>query len=321
MPTAPRYPRYTTYERLGKKPSVLTQEFPKPALKPDERYYPSNPTLSRHFTSEEELRRFEAESFCEFLADTVEVEHCVVIPAIAALRRIPFAIPDDPKKELYRTATDEGFHAEQSLHYLADLRQGFALPEGDSCCAPLFLRRLECYRLAESNPMHRHLITVLNGIVTETRISVELSQFANDESLASSVRRICHTHAEDEAVHSSQFRALGRWLWEAFDSDERSAASRFLTESTIARSLPDIDRFVDMFHRATGRAREDCENVVYSSYTEEILIDEMLVAARPTVGFLRNLGTDEYTSFALELEHEKSRLAQELDQRRRGLRP
>lgn len=313
------YPRYTTYLRVGKSPSVLAQEYPRPSLQPNERYYPVNSTLERYFTTEQEIHRFGAESFIEFLADTMDVELNVVIPAIASLKRVPFIIPPEPAQDLYKTATDEGFHAEQSHQFLTDLRNRFGLQVTDPCRAPLFLRRLEFERSLEPNPMYRYLITILNGVVTETRISVELGTFAKNESLADSVREICRSHAQDEVIHSSQFRALGQWLWEEFDEDTKVAASKFLTASTIARSLPDVDRYADMLQRATGRSLKECARIVYSSYTEDILIDEMLIAGKPTLAFLKELGTEEYVSFSSALDQERKRLADEMQKRRRAL--
>ena len=64
---------------------------------------------------------FGAAQFCSFLSDTIEVEHFLVIPAISSLRRIPYKIPSQQKLDLFKTATDEGYHAEQSLAYLTEL--------------------------------------------------------------------------------------------------------------------------------------------------------------------------------------------------------
>jgi hypothetical protein len=313
------YPNYSTYDQMGRRPSVLDQSYPVPTLQPGETYYPENPALMKYLSTEAEAQRFGAESFCEFLADTIEVEHCVVIPSVVSLRRIPYDIPARPKQDLYKTATDEGFHAEQSLFFLSTLRSGFGFCHTERSSAPLFLRRLEHQRALESDPIHRELTTVINGIVTETRISVELSKFARNETLAHPVREICRTHAEDEAVHSSQFRALGRWLWEEFDQDTRAIVSKIFAASVIARSLPDIDRFIDMLQRATNRPRKECERLVYEAYDEDMLIKEMLVAAHPTIGFLRNLGTEDYVSFDEALKAEKARLATELSNRRKAL--
>jgi hypothetical protein len=281
-------------------------------------YYPINRNLARHFSTEEEARRFGAEMFCEFLADTIEVELSVVIPSVVCLRRIPYQVPDKPKQDLFKTATDEGFHAEQSLQFLSELRGQLSLPPDSAAEGPLFLRRLELQRAAEPNPVYRQLITVLNGVVTETRISVELSKFAGDESLADPVRRVCHSHAQDEAVHSSQFRALGKWLWSEFDTDTRFDVSRFLVASTIARSMPDIERFILLFHRATGRGIRDCERLVCSSCTSELLLGEMLRDGAPTLTFLRALGVDSFLSFESELDEELERLCGELERRVAG---
>ena len=113
------YPHYLTYTSKETKPSVLKQEFPLPSLESGEVYYPKNILLASCFSSEKEFQEFGAAQFCSFLGDTIEVEHCLVIPAIVSLRRIPFLIPPQPKQDLYKTATDEGFHAEQANSFLA----------------------------------------------------------------------------------------------------------------------------------------------------------------------------------------------------------
>src|SRR2546423_6326460 len=104
------YPKYATYEKVGIPPSVLSQSFPRPTFREGENYYQTNRLLSPHFTSEDEARRFGAANFCAFLDDTIDVEHCLVVPAIVSLRRLPYDIPPQPKQDLYKTATDEGYH-------------------------------------------------------------------------------------------------------------------------------------------------------------------------------------------------------------------
>src|SRR3954469_8620924 len=115
------YPRYHTYEDVHRPPSLLSQEYPRPTFQPDENYYPINPLLEPYFSSHDQSRKFGAASFCGFLEDTVEVEHCLVIPAIASLRRLPYDLPPKAEQDLYKLATDEGFHAEQSQQFLSDL--------------------------------------------------------------------------------------------------------------------------------------------------------------------------------------------------------
>lgn len=309
------YPKYSTYEGLDKTPSVLSHEYPKPTFQYQENYYPENKLLKEFFSSGEEIRKFGAASFCGFLEDTIEVEHCLVIPSIASLRRLPYDLPSKALQNLYELITDEGHHADQALRFLAELRGHFDLGSIEEFRTPLFLRRLEHQRLLEPNPRHQDLITVMNGIVTETRISVELSKFANDAFLAEPVRNICRTHAEDEAIHSSQFRALGRWLWSEFDEVTRELASRFIVASTIARSLPDTERIAYFMHQATNRSLVECKKIVYTIYDESVQIEEMLFAARPTISYFRRLGVENYVSFETALEEEKMRLKSERSKR------
>src|SRR5580704_10997567 len=97
------YPQYSTYAEGGRSPSLLSQEYPRPTFQPDENYYPKNPLVEPSFCSREESRKFGAASFCGFLEDTVEVEHCLVIPAIAAIRRLPYDIPPTAEQDLYKS--------------------------------------------------------------------------------------------------------------------------------------------------------------------------------------------------------------------------
>lgn len=319
MSKSETYPGYATYEKVGHRPSVLSQDFPRPAFREGESYHQINRWLAPYFGSEEEVRRFGAANFCVFLDDTIEVEHCLVIPSISSLRRLPYDIPPEPKQDLYKTATDEGYHAEQALQFVTDLRDHFEFESYEQYLPPLFLRRLDHLRSRETEWDRRNLITVLNGIVTETRISVELGRFANDDSLAESVREVCRTHAEDEVIHASQFKALGRWLWESFDEDTRAAAAGFFFASAIARSLPDVDRIADMLHQASTRSLKESRKVVFNAYTEDILIDEMAGEARATVTFLRHLGLEEYITFDVVVEREREQLNRELEARRKAV--
>ncbi len=313
------FPSYHTYQEKGRTPSMLSQRYPRPVFREGEVYYPTNIELESYFSSYNKVTKFGAASFCGFLEDTVEVEHCVVIPSVVSLRRLGFDLPQSFEQDLYKTVTDEGFHAEQALQFAADLRSHFNLERSEHYRMPLFLRRLEAERSLEPNPAYRDLITVLNGVVTETRISVELSKFASYSFLADPVREICRTHAQDETIHGSQFRALGEWLWRGFDEVTKLAAARFITASTIARSLPDVDRIAFYLHQATGRSLDTSRGLVYSTYTVDVILEEMLIAARPTVAFLKHLGIEDYQPFEKALEGERRRLSEDLALKRRAL--
>lgn len=302
------YPRYARYADVGKAPSFLLQEFPQPGMHDDEIYYPVNARLEPCFTTPAQSRKFGAASFCGFLADTIEVEQNLVIPAVAAVRRLPYAVPEAAAQDLFTAVADEGFHAEQSLHFLSRLRARFGL-FCPTRTKPLFLRRLDLQRATERRAVRRDLITVLNGIVTETRISIELSRFAGNAALAACVRRICRSHADDEAIHASQFRALGRWLWSQFDEATRVVAARFIAMSTIARSLPDMGRIANFLQQSTERTNRECRALLRALYSDDAVIGDMLFAAKPTIDFFESLGTWNYFPFRIALDEERERLA------------
>lgn len=313
------YPKYTHYQPEGRQPSLLSQDYPRPIFHPSEIYYPPDPLLARCFSSQKQVTTFSAASFAGFLQDTIEVEHCLVIPAIATLRRLPYRLPAKAEQDLYKLATDEGFHAEQSLLFLNELRTHFQLTCPENQRTPLFLKRLERQRSHQENSLYRDLITVLNGVVTETRISIELGRFAAHPDLAPAVKEVCRTHAEDESIHSSQFRALGQWLWAEFDDLTKFAAARFLAESTIARSLIDLERIAFYLHESTARSHEAARRLVYSAYSEDAVIARLLIETKPTISFLSELGTQRYYSFDVALEKERERLRSDLLEVRKSL--
>jgi hypothetical protein len=286
----PKYPPYLTYEKAHLEPTVLEQEFPIPAFSRNEVFYPPHLKLDKYFENEDQKCKFGAAQFFGFLQDTVEVEHCLVIPAVAAVRRLPYEIPAEAEQHLNETVTDEGFHAEQSSKYLNKLKSYFQLSWSEEQRLPLFLRRLEKQREAASNAFHRDLITVLNGVVTETRISIELSRFANDNRLTDTVRQICRLHAKDEAIHASQFKALCTWLWQVFDRTTREVSSKFLIDSMVARSMPDFNRLTNFLHQSTGKSSDECAVIITDEFTAESLVEEMQIAAKPTIAFLEQLG-------------------------------
>src|SRR5258706_482746 len=146
------------------------------------------------------------------------------------------------------------------------------------------------------------------------RDSVELSKFAANKELSGSVRIICDSHARDEVIHSSQFQALGYWLWEEFDEQMKTDASEFYIKSTIARSLPDIERIVHSFMKVTGLALSEVYRIVLSKYNADELIKEMLIAAKPTISYLKKLGIERYQSFDRAIEKERIRLEHELNE-------
>ena len=312
------YPHYLTYtNRNGIPPSVLEQEFPLPDLGEGEVYYPHNEYLFRHFSSEQEMQLFGASQFCSFLNDTIEVEHGLVIPAVATLRRIHFKLPPEPMQDLFKTATDEGFHAEQSLAYLTKLEKHFNIHDFSATASPLFIQRLRQQRSALTELVEKQLITLVFGIVTETRISHELGQFAKNHELSPSIRRICETHAQDEVVHSSQFQALGNWLWNVLNDQSKEIVSSFYANATIARSLPDIDNIIASFSVATRRTLRDSRRIVLSEYNEDILLELMLRDATPTLKYLRHLGVEDYVSLELKINEEQRNLGFILKQMRK----
>jgi P-aminobenzoate N-oxygenase AurF len=289
------YPHFITYDHVKRPPSVVKQTFFTEYVDDGMPLYPENQRLSAYFADESESRKFGAAMFCGFLHDTIGVEHHVVIASIMSLRELPFDLPLAVQKELYKFVTDEGHHAAQSLHLISVLKDQFGIEVFDTGAdLPLFVRRLFAQRDQLSTPMEKALFTMIIGVVSETRISVELGQFASNKELTPVVREACRQHMEDEAVHASQFRALGEWSWACLAPEQKSLAAALYAKTTIARSLPDADRIAFYLSQATGRPRVECAEIISGIYTDEVLRDEMLFAAKPTLRFLKQLGVLDY---------------------------
>lgn len=292
------YPDFLTFNSLNKEPTFIEQHFQTEVTRESCKvFYPKNEHLEPYFTSQYQSEKFGAAQFLGFLHDTISVEHNIVIPAIRDLHLLPIEIPNYPKEELYKLVTDEGHHAAQALAFVNAIKGLFDLEvyeKGKEM--PMFLRKLyekKEYLVTDSDIA---MFNMVIGVVTETRISKELGAFTNDEFINSAVVENCRSHQEDETIHASQFRALGKWCWAKFDIRQKEIVARLFAETTIARSYPDVNRIGFYFSQASGIEREQANNIISEIYDENVLKEEMLLAARPTITFLKNMGVLEFSS-------------------------
>lgn len=281
-----KYPKYLTFSNRKNAPSVLNQAFPLPDSNTDKRYFPKNNLLHSNLNSITNERKFEIAQFYIFLKETIEVEHFLVIPAIANLNRLNFYIPNKAKEDLYKIATDEAFHAEQSLTYLNCLKQKFQINLKDDKLPPKFIRKLELQKLNKTYEDIKELLPIIFGIITETRISLELGRFAKNTQLENSVREICLSHALDEVVHSSQFQALGEWLWEQMDGKIKKLVSASFIDALFYRNMPDLNALNLCFSFASNLSIDNSKKIILQNYTEESVITEMLEICEPTIKYL-----------------------------------
>lgn len=305
------YPSYKSYSASAP-PSVLFQRYLSPSFGEDEFYYPTNKLIEPFLTSKDEARKFGAVQFCGFLRDTVEIEHRIVIPSITALRDLPYALPSEPRQDLFKVVTDEGFHAEQALKFLNDLELHFNFELHTGVYSPKFLGRIYLQSAECRSSLFRNLISILNAIVTETKISAELGRFSVNEFLGKSVRDLCRSHADDESIHSSQFRALCLWLWKQFDAETRENAAAFIATSVITMNCMDVERLALFFKIATGRSMSEARKMIIPLFNSDMIIDQLISTARPTINLIKLLGKSEYAYFQEALAIEKSRLDVEL---------
>ncbi len=308
------YPKYLTFSNRNKTPSVLKQEFPLPPINSDKRYFPKNLLLQSYLNTTEAEQKFDIAQFYIFLKDTIEVEHFLVIPAIANIKRLKYLIPNKAKEDLYKIATDEGFHAEQSLLFLNSLEDQFNIKLEDDNLPPKFVQKLD---LLKSNPKYQtisDLLPIIFGIVTETRISIELGQFAKNSELDNSVREICLSHSIDEVIHSSQFQALGEWLWEEMNEDTKNIVSMSFVDAVIYRNMPDIDNLIISLSYATNITFNNAKDIVLKNYNEHLMIDEMLKVCEPTLKYLLKNGIVSNEQIQERIDIERATLKRDLFQ-------
>jgi hypothetical protein len=289
------YPHFITYAHTKRDPSVVKQQFFSGYIDDGKPLYPDNELLRECLVDPEQRLRFGAAMFCGFLYDTIGVEHHVVIPSILSLHELPISFPEFVTQEMYKFVTDEGHHAAQSLCLIDDIRKRYYIEiADDGFRLPLFVRRLFAQRETLALPVEKALFMMVIGIVTETRISVELGRFASDNSLTNVVREACRQHQEDEAVHSSQFRALGEWSWMHLSPELKSLAAKLYVDTMVARSYPDANRIAFYLSQATGRTKTESQKIIGEIYTEKILRSILLAAAEPTIRFRKKLGVLDY---------------------------
>ena len=293
-----KYPDYLTFESLNKQPTFTKLHFEEEvSIEPNKVFYPKNENLEPYFKSNFQSQKFGAAQFIGFLHDTITVEHNIVIPAIRDLHLLPIHIPNNPREELFKLVTDEGHHAAQALSFINQINKLFNIEtheNGEE--TPKFLRNLFEKRKTMFQNIDDSLFNMIIGVVTETRISKELGLFTNDKYMNSAVVRNCASHQEDETIHASQFRALGQWTWEQFDDRQRRIVAEVYAETAIARSLPDVARIGFYFSQASGISKKESLKIVSEIYTDDVVMNEMLLAAKPTIAFLKNLGVLEYSS-------------------------
>lgn len=304
VPSGASIEAYTTVLKTSARrsaPTVLAQEFPLPEQDAPGRLYPQDELLAPYFDEQRQERLFEAMALICFVTDTIEVEHRIVIPAIAGVRRLPCFVPEDLHRDLFSCVADEGFHAEQSLRYRADLAKQFSVNQQAIETTPRFMQRLDSMLRKESYA-DRAMVEAIHGIVTETRISVELGTFARNSALCASVRSICKNHAEDEIYHSQVFHALAHTIWEQATNDQRKRVASWMVESILRRNMPDRKRISLNFSLATGRTLGESTQIVNRAYSIEILRKHAEQAAGPTLSLARRLGVGDFVDLTSALQ-------------------
>lgn len=296
------YPKYIDYSDVNLTPSIHCHDFPVLKREDGKRYYPSDPALEDCFNSAQNKTLFEVACFCSFLNDTIAVEHDVVIPSISALKRINYQIPNEAYESMCRFIADEGHHAVQALHFKSELESSFELPSAGYGEVPMFIRMLNKVRNRISSAALRDEYLVLCGVVTETRISRELGEFSRDISINTSVREVCRIHQSDEAIHASQFKALGKWLWQQYDIDKKRWAAEMYSSAVICRNIIDRDQIALNLSIAESIGYQAAIEIVYTHITDKDMHKRMLGSCRSTLKYLKSLGVTTFSEFYRPLE-------------------
>jgi P-aminobenzoate N-oxygenase AurF len=304
------YPSYTRYGE-EKRPTVLDQKYPVPCedLTKGKLYYPLSDQWVGVLESEDKIRKFGALQFGGFLRDTVRIEHTVVIPAVAILDS--FNVPASARLDLFKTVTDEGFHAEQAQHFLSRLQSIYQVDFDSGDFFPDSMRQLSNLLEAPDGARNRGLLKIQAAIVTETKISAELGRFSRDESLADEVREICRVHASDERIHASQFRALCVWIWNSIGESQRDDFATSLSKLIVIMNTVDRKRLAKYLRAVTGMSEAECLDVVLNIVGVDAVVQNIRDSAKPTELLLSSLSLRAVQIYEAELDSAKNRFLAE----------
>jgi hypothetical protein len=292
------YPKYLVFSDFNRQPSCTAMFFQAEVeIESGKNFYPVSDVFKPYFSTERDIQRFGAALYLGFLHDVISVEHSIVIPAIRDLHFLQIKIPPKPLEELYKLVTDEGHHAAQAMALLNAMQDKFDLAAYEKGCeVPLFLRKLYAHMQELSTDMDRAIFNLCVGVESEARMPKELGPFTNADTINSAVVEFSRTHQDDESIHASQFRALAKWSWSQFNDAQRETAARVYAEATVAKRYPDIEKLGFHFSQASGIGREESRKILSDIYPEDALVEQMKVAAKPSIVLLRNIGVLEYPS-------------------------
>lgn len=286
------YPNFLIFSDVNKQPSCTDMHFQGEVdIEPGRNFHLISEVFDPYLSTELERQKFGAALYLGFLHDVISVEHSVVIPAIRDLHFLKITIPQKPLEELFKLITDEGHHAAQAMALIHAVKKKFdlvAYEEGRE--TPLFLRKLNAQEKQYATDMDRAIFNLCVGVESEARMPKELGPFTNGDLINSAVVEFSRTHQDDETIHASQFRALGKWSWSQFDDSQRETAAKAYAEAIVAKRYPNTEKLAFHLFQATDMDRREADRVVSEIYTEEVLLQQMNAAAKPSIDLIRNIG-------------------------------
>jgi hypothetical protein len=205
------------------------------------------------------LRKVEIQLLYRYLQFTEYLETSIVNKTIVQIMNdeLPISLVQRLRDEAYKIYCDEAYHALQAHDTIAQLVE---LSGEQPMDVPIALRhRLPLLR--KECPIHLlPLFDLFFVCISETLVSQELREHADDDSLHPSIKAIMEDHAKDEAIHALFFEEVMICLKEQLPKADFNWFLEMIPAFLGAYLLPDKESWT----------------AILSAYIEPEQLDEIL---------------------------------------------
>jgi hypothetical protein len=295
-------PRVSPLASWDKRASVRVRPHPTLRHEPDGLLFPTElvPVASHEIVEQapESVRtRILASHLYRYLHFTAKLEHLVVNRTLLAVANdvTGLEVPDWMRLDAYKIYCDEAYHA----FVAADLAAAVAKREGVETpwtVTPYFIRRLGEI-VDAAGPELGPLVEILFVVCSETLISNTLNHAVGAPGLSSVVRQALDDHAHDERRHHAYFAEFLRCIWVQLTPLTQRRAGVIVPDLIDAFLRPDLDGCREEFC-GYGFSRDEIEQILAESYTDEVLRVDRQHIARHTVRYFEEVGALEHAEVA-----------------------
>lgn len=242
-----------------------------------------------------------AQHLYRYLRFTSQLEQLVVNKTMLdiAYARIGVDLPREMMFDAHKIYCDEAYHAlfSMDLYHQAVDSTGIEPRIGSE---PYFIRRLR-HLLDGVDPSMRILTELLFVFCSETLISGTLDS-GRSQRVDPAVHHMISDHARDEGKHHVYFASFLFHLWPQIHPKYQELAAAMIPDLIMAFLEPDRESLTAELC-GYDLSRDEAEQVVGETFTEEVVGDYARMTARHTLKYCREAGVFDHLS-AVERLHE-----------------